>query len=154
VVAGMRHVSTRFRPRERQPPQVFPLHPQGVERGIVEVPAASQQVAEVLPALAVQGHHLAVQDRLLDRQLFPDPIAEFLEALQKASLLGQKVTAPGVSRIGSMVGRFRLTRGLTRAAGPRSAAGGPPPRGGASRSRIRLGATRRPRRGQSPPTSR
>ena len=33
----------------------------------MEIPAASYQVAEVLPALGVQCNHLAVEDRFLNR---------------------------------------------------------------------------------------
>jgi hypothetical protein len=48
----------------------------------VQVPAPGQQVAEVLPAFAVQRHDLAVEDGLLDRELLTDPVAELLESLE------------------------------------------------------------------------
>jgi hypothetical protein len=62
----------------------------------VQIPTACPEIAEVLPALTVQHHHLAVQDRLLDRQLLPDPVAEVLESLEDVSSLGPEMTAvPG-----------------------------------------------------------
>ena len=45
---------------------------QGVERGMVKVPTAGREVAEVLSALAVECHHLAVQDGFLNRQFLTD----------------------------------------------------------------------------------
>jgi len=36
-------------------------------------------MAEVLPAIAVEGHHLAVEDRFLDRQFLPHPVAKLPE---------------------------------------------------------------------------
>jgi hypothetical protein len=62
----------------------------------VEVPAASQQIPKVLAALAVQRHHLTVEDRLLDRQLLLHPVAELLESLEDVAALGPEVAAlPG-----------------------------------------------------------
>jgi hypothetical protein len=58
----------------------------------VQVPTTRREVAEVLPALPVQGHHLAVQDRLLDRQLLTDPVAKLLEPLEDVPPLGPEVT--------------------------------------------------------------
>ena len=40
----------------------------------MEVPTTRPEVTEVLSALAVECHHLAVEDRLLDRQLLTDPV--------------------------------------------------------------------------------
>jgi hypothetical protein len=54
----------------------------------MEVPAAGHEVAEVLPALAIERHHLAVEDRLFDRQLFPHPTAEILKPLEDIAPLG------------------------------------------------------------------
>jgi hypothetical protein len=58
------------------------LHPESIERSVVQIPTARPEIAEVLPTLTVQRHYLAVQDRFLDRQLLPAPAAEVLESLE------------------------------------------------------------------------
>jgi hypothetical protein len=62
----------------------------------VQVAAAGQEVPEVLPALAVERHHLPIQDRLLDRQALPNPVAELVEAPQQVPPFGPDPAAlPG-----------------------------------------------------------
>jgi hypothetical protein len=87
----------------------------------VEIPAAGHDGAQVLAALAVERHHLAVQDRLLDRQFLPHPVAELLKPLEDASPLGPEMTAfpgdveqppiavvPGFEKPGGIVERLTL----------------------------------------------
>ena len=57
---------------------------------------AGGEVAEILPALAIECHYLAVQDCLLHGQLLPHPIAEFLKSLEDVPALGPEMTVlPG-----------------------------------------------------------
>jgi hypothetical protein len=58
----------------------------------MQVSTARREVAEVLPALAVERHHLTVQDRLFHWQFFPDPVAEFRELLKDVPPLGLEMT--------------------------------------------------------------
>ena len=110
----------------------------------MEIPAAGDEVAEVLPAVCVQGNDLPVQDDLFDRQLHTDPVAELVEPLQvvpplglePARLAGDVQDAPvavvlgleepsrivkrvarGVRRIGAKSGRVTAVRGLMGAPG-------------------------------------
>jgi hypothetical protein len=62
----------------------------------MQVPTPRPEISEVLSAFAIEGHHLAVQDGLLQRQLLPQPVAQLLESLEDVSLLGTEMTAvPG-----------------------------------------------------------
>jgi hypothetical protein len=62
----------------------------------MEIPAAGQQVAEVLPAFAVERDHLTVKNCFLDRQLLAHPTAKLLESFEDVPSLGAEVAAlPG-----------------------------------------------------------
>src|SRR5262245_56047957 len=77
---------------QRQPAQISSAHPQGIEGGVMEIASAFQQGAKILPPLRVERHDLAVQDRLLHRQLLTDPVAEILKSAEHVAALGAKVT--------------------------------------------------------------
>src|SRR3954468_1002535 len=77
---------------KRQRAQISPVHPERIERSVMKVATPGQQSAEILPALRIERHHLTVQDRLLDRKLLTDPVAEILESAEHVAALGAKVT--------------------------------------------------------------
>jgi hypothetical protein len=83
----------RFRRPSGSPPEILPVDPERVERSVVEVAAAGEEPAEVLPTLGIKCHYFAIQNRLFDSQLFPDPVAELLKMLQDVSPLRAEVAA-------------------------------------------------------------
>jgi hypothetical protein len=47
--------------------EILPVHPEHVERCVVEVSPPGHEVPEVLPTLVIQGDNFAVEDDLFHR---------------------------------------------------------------------------------------
>ena len=85
------------RPEVAGGPVARPTGPPGASRldeqlarealGVVEVPAAREEAAEVLAAFWVQRDYLAVENRIFDPQLLPHPVTKLLELLEKVAAL-------------------------------------------------------------------
>ena len=69
----------------------LPSSQQDVESREVQVAPARHQVAEALPALGIERHDLAIEDRLGPAQLRADPVCQLGEAVEQGALLRSEI---------------------------------------------------------------
>jgi hypothetical protein len=80
-------LSSALPAHKRHPPQVLPVEPEQVERGVVQVPPAGEETTEVLPSLRIQRHDLAIENDLFDPELVPNPVEQLVKLLEDIAAL-------------------------------------------------------------------